>query len=278
MAKMNYSIPWDFLPDDDAEFFDRAQIEREPSFLKFKRDLTREEVSSLCVRLWNFRAIIPDSEDNHSNFAIGQAFNEFSRLFGEIEGKRFIKEWFRLATIRDTALKVTGGALIYLQSVEHQIKGCCSMLDLKGLNLSLDDFQSTDTSRRRQTLGQLKSALMGTSTFSADFEAHFNRFVTDRNEFVHTLWTKDSELDERSGLPSEAYYNEKFRFTVSIFRQAHHMEAVFRGMLGAIFESLTEQLKDHEAVGLWRRYIPKYNATLRNQRNGVGVQPPPGNA
>jgi hypothetical protein len=192
---MDYSIPWDLLPEDDAEFFDRAGIERGPAFLKFNRDLTREEVAALCERLWNFRTIIPDAEDNHINFAIGEALNEFSRLFGEDEGEHFIKEWTRFATIRDKTLKITGGALIYLQNVEHQIKGCCATLNLKGLNLTLEDFQSTDSTRRRQTLGQLKSALIGTSSFSAEFEDQFNTFVKDRNEFVHTLWTKDMELD-----------------------------------------------------------------------------------
>ena len=140
------------------------------------------------------------------------------------------------------------------------------MLNLKGLKLTLEDFHSEDSNRRRQTLGQLKVALIGTSSFSSEFEDRFNKFVKERNEFVHTLWTSRMDLDERTGIPAEASYEEKFRFTVSLMRQAQHMEVVFRGMLASIIESLSEQLKDHEIVVPWRRYIDRYKATLRNHK------------
>ena len=93
------------------------RIERGPTFLKFNRDLTRLEVASLCERLWNFRSTIPDPGDNHINFAIGDALNEFSRLFGEEDGEHFMKQWERFASVRDATLKITGGALIYLQQL-----------------------------------------------------------------------------------------------------------------------------------------------------------------
>jgi hypothetical protein len=74
------------------------------------------------------------------------------------------------------------------------------------------------------------------------------------------------DSDERTGIPDEAGYEEKMRFTVSLMRQAQHMEIVFRGMLASIIESLSEQLKDHEIVLPWRRYIDRYKATLRNHK------------
>jgi hypothetical protein len=163
---MDYSIPWHLLPENDAEFFDRNEIEQGATFLKFNRELTREEIASLCQRLWDFRLLIPDPEDNHISFAIGDALNEFIRLFGEEDGKLFMKEWERFTSVREATLKITGGALIYLQQVEHLIKGCCSMLNLKGLKLTFDDFLSQDSTRRCQTLGQLKNALIGTTWFS----------------------------------------------------------------------------------------------------------------
>jgi len=270
---MDYSIPWDLLPEDDAEFFERNGIERGPAFLKFRRDLTRVEVASLCERLWNFRSIIPAPEENHINFAIGEALHEFSRLFGEEDGEHFMRQWERFATIRDTTLKITGGALIYLQTVEHQIKGCCAILNLQGSKLTLEDFQSQDSTRRRQTLGQLKVALIRTSLFSSEFEDRFNQFVRDRNEFVHALWTSGIDLDERTGIPAEASYEDKSLFAVSLMRQAQHMQVVFRGMLASIIESLSEHLKDDEVVIPWRRYIDRYKATLRNPRCEQGVTP-----
>ncbi len=80
---MNYAIPWDLLPEDDLDLLDRLEIERGPSFLKFKRKLNREEIVLVCERLWNFRSIVPDAEDNHINFAIGDALGEYSKQFGE---------------------------------------------------------------------------------------------------------------------------------------------------------------------------------------------------
>ena len=86
-------------------YLNRLEIERGPSFLKFKRKLNREEIALLCERLWNFRSIVPDAEDNHINFAIGDALGEYSKQFGEDEGELFVKGWTRLSKLRDNMLR-----------------------------------------------------------------------------------------------------------------------------------------------------------------------------
>ncbi len=263
---MNYAIPWDLLPEDDLDLLDRLEIERGPSFLKFKRKLNREEIVLVCERLWNFRSIVPDAEDNHINFAIGDALGEYSKQFGEDEGELFVKDWTHLSKLRDNMLRITGGALIYLQTVEYQIKGCCSMLNLRGLKLTVADFHASDPKRRRQTLGQLKNALIENFSFADEFEVQFGRFVDDRNEFVHTLWTGEMDMDERTGLPSEDNFRNKLELTISLIRQAREIELVFRGLLGFIVDSLPETLKDNDVVIRWKKYIARFKATLRETK------------
>ena len=257
---MDCSIPWYLLPEDDADFFDQAEIERSASFIKFNRKLSRKELASLCSRLWSFRSLVADPEENHINFAIGDAFNEFSNRFWEKAGTHFTKKFIRFGILRDNTLKITGATLIYLQTVEHLIKGCCAMLKLKGLKLTLEDFHSSDVNRRRQTLGQLKKALIKTFAFSDEFEDRFNQFVSDRNEFVHTFWIGETKMDERVGLPSEDHFREKLKFTISLMRQARKMELVFRGLLGSIVDSFSERLKNREVVSPWKKYIVNFKA------------------
>lgn len=262
VGHMDYSIPWSLLPEDDADFFDEAHIERGPAHVKFNRELSRQELASVCSRLWNFRLLIPDADDNSINFAIGDALNEFSNRFGEKDGDYFKKAFVRISRVRDHTLEVTGGTLIYLQNVEHLIKGCCAMLKLKGLKLTLDDFNSLDPSRRRQTLGHLKRALLGTFQFSSAFAHQFDGFVEDRNKFVHTLWIGELAIDKRAGLPSEAYYQKKLKFTISVMRQTRYIELIFRGLLSSIGISLSKKQKQ-ELVFPWKKYISHFQGVLR---------------
>jgi hypothetical protein len=264
---MDYSIPWHLLSDDDADFLDQAGIERGLSFIKFNRELSRKELALVCSRLVNFRSIIPDPKENHINFAIGEAFNEFSQRFGKKDGKYFLKNFVRVGKLRDKTLNVTGAALIYLQTVENLIKGCCAMLKLKGIKLTVADFQSDDASRRRQTLGQLKAALLGTFAFSDDFEDRFNAFVRGRNEFIHTFWTGETEIDTRTGLPSEHHFNEKLKFMFSLMSQAREIEYVFRGLFASMGEAFQKATKNDQEPFLWKRFIPNFKATLRGDKD-----------
>ena len=270
---MNHSIPWHLMPEDDIIFLDQAKIERGAASITFHRELSRDELASACFRLCNFRPFVPDAAQSCISFAIGDAFNQFSKRFGKRDGAYFIKQFVRASTLREATLKIAGSTLIYLQVVEHLIKGCCAMLNLKGLNLRVEDLQSGDSRRRRKTLGQLKAALIGTSAFSIEFEASFNRFVSERNEFIHTFWIAELVLDKRTGLPTEHHLRKELEFTMSLMRQAREIELVFRGLYGAIGESLSKGVENHEALAPWKRYIGKFRATLRSHGPASG---PPG--
>jgi hypothetical protein len=261
----NYSIPWDLLSEDDAEFFDRAKIECGPSWIRFHRALGRRELATTCARLWNFRSLIARPKANHINFASGDALNEFSRRFGKRDSEFFIKEFVRVGNLRDEVLKITGGVLIYLQTVEHLIKGCCAMLKLKGLHLTLEDFQSKDPKRRHHTLGELKKALLNTVAFTDGFQIRLNDFVAGRNEFVHSFWTDEVKIDERTGLPSEVYYQDKLQFTVSLMKNANEIERIFRGLLGIIGESLSKTQRDRKMVFPWKKYIGAFSEVLQKK-------------
>ena len=141
------------------------------------------------------------------------------------------------------------------------------MLKLKELTLTLEDFQSTDIRRRRQTLGQLKAALLGTFAFSEEFEQQFNRFVGDRNQFIHTFWVGETKIDPRVGLPSEDHFTEKLGAMFSLMSQARDTEFVFRGLFSSIGEAFPEQAKSQESRFPWKRYIPNFKATLRGSQN-----------
>ena len=140
------------------------------------------------------------------------------------------------------------------------------MLNPRGLKLTVADFHASDPKRRRQTLGQLKNALIENFPFADEFEVQFGRFVDDRNEFVHTLWTGEMDMDERTGLPSEHNFRNKLEFTISLIRQAREIELVFRGLLGFIVDSLPETLKDNDVVIHWKKYIARFKATLRETK------------
>jgi hypothetical protein len=119
---MNYSIPWNLLGEGDQDFFQDMDIELGPSFLKFNRELDRPEIASVCRRIWDFRSTLENPEENHINFALGDALHQFQLRFGESDGEAFAEDFCRILRLRDHLLKITGCALIYLQSVEHQTK------------------------------------------------------------------------------------------------------------------------------------------------------------
>lgn len=260
---MDYSIPWALLPENDKDFFERINADLGPSGVTFNGTVTRQDLASACSRICEFRLFIPDPDENHINFAIGGAFSEFNKRFGEEDGELFMKNFERISKFRDYTLKASGASLIYLQMVEHQIKGCCAMIGLKGLKLTFEDFQSGDPNRTRQTLGWLKRALIGTGSFSSKFEDDFTKFVADRNRLVHSLWNDEMKIDERTGLPTEDSFTTKIAFISSLVRQASEMEKVFRGLIASIHKSLSDSMKIDKSVSPWIKYIPNYESSLK---------------
>jgi hypothetical protein len=265
LCLMSYQIQWGRLIEEDQDFLKSLGIETGPSFVRFTRDLTWDEITLVFGRLDGLRRRTPDAEGDHVNFALGDCLNEIKRLFGRERAELFMQEYPRLSNFRDHVLTMAGATLIYLQTVENMIKLCCASL---GIKLTLADFLSDDPDRRRVTLGQMKHALLksGAFSFSGDFEAELGRFVHDRNEFVHYLWVEDSGENPVTGLPSEddlARIEDRIQ---SLLAQAHRMERIFKGMWGAIGAGKARQESDASSLTPWLKYIKEFESVLDEQK------------
>lgn len=89
---------------------------------------------------------------------------------------------------KDYTFIITGSSIVLAQRVEKVCKFMCALLKPNGINIELDDLLSGDSSRTRQTLGQVSKALQNTNLFSEDFVIQLNNFVQRRNRLIHSLF------------------------------------------------------------------------------------------
>ena len=79
-------------------------------------------------------------------------------------------------------------AIITSQYVEMLFKFFCVVLKIKGVNFTVDDILSGDSTKARITLGAIEKGLSGTKLFDQNFSDRLSRFVRKRNRIVHGLF------------------------------------------------------------------------------------------
>jgi hypothetical protein len=130
--------------------------------------------------------------------------------------------------MRDACLQLAGGLLILLQQLEEHIRLCCATLPSAAL--SVEDFFSDDSAKRRQTLGSLSRELKGAQVFSQDFEERLDKLVFMRNQFIHHLWVNQFR---KNLSPSPFPSREEYELVLSALRalavEASYFDAVFKG-------------------------------------------------
>src|SRR5688572_23931725 len=86
-------------------------------------------------------------------------------------------------------LTMIGGTLILLQSAERTISRCMLFVFQKGEGLTLEDLEKEEKQARKKTLGQFIFELRKRVELEPDFDEMLERFVEDRNQFVHRIET-----------------------------------------------------------------------------------------
>ncbi|WP_068817398.1 hypothetical protein [Phormidesmis priestleyi] len=99
-----------------------------------------------------------------------------------------IPEDLRESAFREYVRIVTADAVIACQYVERTFNAICLVLNVDGLQFSVEDFLSNDSSRMRQTLGKIKSQLKSSNCFNSSFCERLSDFNGRRNRVVHGLF------------------------------------------------------------------------------------------
>ena len=265
---MSYAIQWNLLLDDERDFLESIGVELLPSGMRFTRRPTWEDFCLTFAYIFGVRNRTLQ-EGNHIYFAIGDCILAGQEYFGKEAVGRWMRSFLRLVSMRDHLLGLAGATLIALQMVEEQIKLCCTLVRPKSLKLTLDDFLSPDPSRRKQTLGQLTSALKKSAIFDPTFEDRLTAFVSNRNKFVHNLWAEQARQSKKeSGLPSEDEMKAIHDFLVLLLRETQYVLRVFLGCQYAIEKQpIVAALGEPESLvsTQWTRYIPEFEKVLRER-------------
>ena len=260
---MNDMTRWDLLQDEELDYLKRVGVEMHPSAMNFTRTPTWEEFSVVFTYLLGLGTRTAKLDD-HVNFAIGDCINQGEEFFGEEAVDKFVKDILQLRKLRDIVLNKAGATLILLQTIEHHIKFCCTALPLKGLNLTLEDFTSSDPRRRSQTLGHVARALEKSGIFGPDFEARLSRFVSMRNEFIHSWWTEqDRRSESTGGLPPREELKETFDFIQSLVNEALYVRNVFRGLEHQLVKAHDKGTESDPILESWARHVPDFLAALK---------------
>ena len=103
----------------------------------------------------------------------------------------------------------TGDALVNSQYVEVLLKVLCDLFRPFGLKIDPNDLFSPNHSK--ETLGQLKNTLKGEGLLNGDFIDKLEKYVKNRNKFVHGLYFhtfyKDGNTEAVGSPESEEYIN-----------------------------------------------------------------------
>lgn len=262
---MNFTIRWDLLSDDELDFLQEVGVEMHPSGMGFTGTPTWDDFTIVFAYLYNLERRTRQKE-NHIHFAIGDCYNAGSDFFGENKVDEWVQEFLKSQALRDIVINMTGGTMILLQILEHQIKLCCAVIELEGLKLTFEDI-STNPSRRKKTLGQLIKALKQNGIFVPEFEGRLTDFVNSRNEFIHNLWVEKIFYSSKEDFDAEDF-NTIYKFIQSLIQEAHYVRNVFLGfqydLIRGAAASQNLDLDTLAPLNHWAKYIAEFRDILRD--------------
>jgi hypothetical protein len=258
----DYSIPWHTMPHSLRASLNSHGVVRHRSGLEFPNPVPKATLALLLSSLLDFKDDIEAGDENHIMFAIGDTANQLTDQHPETNLPDLEEEIEQSKILRNLRATEYGTTAISLQKLEHRIKACCSLLELKGIKFGIDDFLSREPDRVRATLGTLKKALLNSNQFTDDFSTRFSNFVTDRNRFAHHMWTDvRPELSEH-GLPNVSYFQQQLAFIFHVGSEASYFDEVFIGLWTVIEPGVSDQ-NPELGLELDDDAIPTFIAALR---------------
>jgi hypothetical protein len=247
---IDYSINKALLSSEEQDTLRKFDVELQASTVSFKQKLREEDMRAVAGILISLKSRTKN-DGNHIDFAFGDWMLQADAWFGKGKGIRWMGEEATRKTYRDHLLMLMGATLVQLQILEHFIHGCCSWLGLKtknGETLRASDFLSTDPNHINKTLGQLKGALEKAGLFDRDFEVRLDEFVKNRNRFVHDYWVQVIKDTSSSSPPSFETLTKMEKFLSDLLREAHDLEAPFRGLFYSIDKEMAEKFNISDDV------------------------------
>ena len=258
-------INWDLLTEDELDLFQGCGVKMFPMGIEFARPLAWEEFIHIFACLFDLKSRT-NRPDDPIDWALGDCINLGEQYFGEERVDQWLRDFEVLHFYRDKILKMAGGTLIYLQVIENRVKFCCAAMRVKGLNLTLDDFLSLDSSKRKSTLGRMNKALKDTNLFTTEFEDRLEHFVVMRNDFIHNLWAEQARRVGQA-IPSKEEQKEIHDFIGELIKEAQYMDRVFRGLQYEITSTWASDVGVEPLFSTWDRYVPEFREVLRDIRS-----------
>jgi hypothetical protein len=112
---------------------------------------------------------------------------------------------------QEELIKTVGVLLLRLQLVENIAKLCCAFTEVNDKEATYENLFSEDKKKRHYTLGILINLLKDITGFMESFIIRLDKFVTDRNIFIHKLWPINDIYTVDNNIPIEKYeYLQKY--------------------------------------------------------------------
>jgi hypothetical protein len=261
------AILWQLLTAAEAEFFQDIGANLLPVGAEFTKPLTWAQFTIAFSHIMGLKLRSP-RRGTLINFAIGDCLKAGEQLFGRKQVRRWLREFRLFLDMRDSSLRLAGGLLILLQQLEEHIRFCCAILP--SARLSVEEFFSDDSTKRRQTLGRLSRELKGAQVFSVDFEERLDRLVATRNHFIHHLWVDQLRKSASPPpLPSPHEYDAIMTALRALVVEAAYFDGVFQGFRYDLASQVTgappSPEEDPTPAARWTKYIELFHGALRER-------------
>jgi hypothetical protein len=266
----DYSIKLDLLYPSESRRLADLGVELPGTAATFARKLSAEEMREIWHILADLYSRTGD-DDNLINFALGDWAGKAEEWFGKELPSQWVKEYNFLKNFRDHLLKLAGATLVQIQSLEHIIQGCSSLLGLSQGADSAANLLSSDPKTRTRTLGQLVAALRNVQIFDESFEARLSNFVHDRNAFVHYFWRDLTSKYPGAKLRSEAVLREVEEFILRVFRASSEIGGIF---IGLYYEIGKNSAANESKLTEFSQVFPEWAAHAQSFQSVMRRHPP----
>lgn len=119
-----------------------------------------------------------------------------------------------------------GFALVYVQSVERNIKFCTTFVLQGETELTWETLQHLEGQEKKKALGYFLGKVKERAQLFPAFEELLNSFLKNRNDFVH-----NQDRIPGWSLSTESGITVARSFVVSLLRQAHTINEIFAALI-----------------------------------------------
>lgn len=164
-----------------------------------------------------------------------------------------------------------GNLLFLLQQLENVVRLCCAFLQIKGIQITVDDIFSEEPKKGFDTLGKILRTMKEPMGFNQSFQQQLDTFITHRNTFIHDYWPNIGiySLDEPI---DKATFQKIATFEETLYSETIYMTQVFIGLhysIGALLasrEGKTNEFEVDPEYEKMKEFAPMFLLVLENEQ------------